>query len=93
VAITRLVAFLSGLIHVTLPNTTISPTTSAWIQGGKYGLVVAVDTANVSKYGHVTEYPSDADTVSLQIPFKDGKIPDHKVLYDGPCSWTEMVGI
>jgi hypothetical protein len=92
-AINRFVAFLSGLVHVTLPNTTISPTTSAWLQGGKYGLIIAADTAGVSKSGHVTDYPSDADTVSLQLPFKDGKIPVHTVLYDGPCLWSEMVGI
>lgn len=89
----RFVLFISGLAHVTLPNTTVSPTTSAWIQGGKYGLIIAADTSGVSKYGHATAYPSDADTVALQVPFRDGKIPDHMVLYDGPCLWTEMVGV
>jgi len=88
------VAFLSGLAHVTLPNVTYpAPQEEAWIVGGKYGVLIAVDHAGVSKYGHITTYPSDSDTVSLQIPFRDGKIPDHKVLYQGPCGWEEMVGL
>lgn len=78
---------------MTLPNTTASPTTEAWIIGGKYGLIVAVDTADVSKYGHVTTYPGDADTVALQIPFKAGYVPTYTVLHPGPCKWSEMVGI
>ncbi|KAE9967854.1 hypothetical protein EG328_007946 [Venturia inaequalis] len=91
--VNQFVLFMSGLAHVTLPNTTISPTTSAWVQGGKYGLIIAADTSGVSKYGHATAYPSDADTVALQVPFKDGIIPDHTVLYDGPCLWSEMIGV
>lgn len=90
---TRLVFFASGLAHITLPNTTITPTTEAWIQGGKYGLILAADTPNVSRYGHITMYPSDADTVAMQVPFADGKVPDHEVLHEGPCGWAEMVGI
>jgi hypothetical protein len=56
-------------------------------------MLIAVDTANVSKYGHITKYPGDADAVSLQIPFKKGSIPNHTVLYEGPCKWSEMVGL
>ncbi|QDS68352.1 hypothetical protein FKW77_010718 [Venturia effusa] len=89
----QFVLFTSGLAHITLPNTTLSPTTSAWIQGGKYGLIIAADTAGESKYGHATAYPSDASSVALQVPFRDGGIPDHAVLYDGPCAWGEMVGV
>jgi len=83
------VAFLSGLAHVTLPNAT----GEVWIQGGKYGLLIAVDNAAVSKYGHITTYPSDADTVTLQVPFASGVAPDHTVLHEGPCTWPEMTGI
>ena len=78
---------------MTLPNTTESSTTSAWIQGGKYGLIVAVDTADVSRYGHITTYPSDSNTVSLQIPFAEGIAPEHTVIHDGPCGWEDAVGI
>ncbi|KAI0064229.1 hypothetical protein BV25DRAFT_1914449 [Artomyces pyxidatus] len=42
------VAFMSGLAHVTLPNSTAD----AWIAGGEQGLILAVDTASVSTYGH-----------------------------------------
>lgn len=33
----RFVTFLSGLIHITLPNST----DDAWVVGGKYGLIFA----------------------------------------------------
>ena len=81
------------MIHVTLPNVTAGPTTEAWIQGGKYGTILAVDTADASKYGHITTYPSDADTVTLQIPFAGVEVPMHEVLYEGPCAWSETIGI
>lgn len=78
---------------MTLPNTTTTPTTEAWVQGGKFGLIIAADTPDVSKYGHISTYPTDSDTVALQIPFKAGYIPEHTVLYPGPCQWSELVGI
>ena len=87
------VIYLSGMAHITLPNTTVSPKTEAWIHGGKYGLVIAADVKGMSKYGHETSYPTNANTVTLTIPFAGGKIPDHTVLYEGPCLWPEMVGI
>ena len=45
-------------------------------------LVVAADMAGV---GHNTEYPSDKETVALQIPFANGQVPNHKVLKAGAC--------
>ena len=89
----QLVVLLSGLLHITLPNVTAGPTTDAWIQGGKYGTLIAVDTPAVSRYGHRSTYPSDADTVALQIPFAPGEIPRHTVLYEGPCQWPELAGL
>lgn len=41
----RFVVFLSGLIHLTLPNST----DEAWVVGGKYGMILAGDTAGKSK--------------------------------------------
>ena len=41
----RFVVFLSGLIHLTLPNST----QEAWVVGGKYGLIFAGDTADKSR--------------------------------------------
>ena len=56
-----MVAFLSGLAHVTLPNST----GEAWITGGKYGLIVAADRDATD--GHFTRYPSAEDTIALQV--------------------------
>ncbi|MCJ1263281.1 hypothetical protein MMC22_003151 [Lobaria immixta] len=75
------VAFLSGLAHVTLPNSTHE----AWIHGGKRGLILVADTAAVSVKGHITVYPSDQETVALQIPTAGGQVPSHRVLYEGAC--------
>lgn len=41
------------------------------------GIVAADDVG----YGHVTDYPSDRETVALQLPFRNGKIPS----YCSPC--------
>ncbi|KAI1813015.1 hypothetical protein GGS20DRAFT_555435 [Poronia punctata] len=84
------VAFLSGLAYITLPN---DPETSAYVTGGEFGLVFAADTADVSEEGHRTEYPGLTETVALQIPTVDGKVPDHKVLHDGPCVAGEVTGV
>jgi hypothetical protein len=82
----RWVAFLSGLAHITLPNSTVE----AYVPGGKNGLIFAADTAAVStKGGHSTNYPSDSETIALQIP-TGGTIPQHNVLYSGPCKQAEL---
>jgi hypothetical protein len=92
----RWVIFLTGLAHITLPNTTSSSTTSktdeAWITGGKYGAILALDTPDVSVWGHITKYPSDQETVALQIPLKEGEVPGHVVLYEGGCVGEEVRG-
>jgi hypothetical protein len=81
----RWVAFLSGLAHITLPNSTVD----AYVLGGKNGFIFAADTAAVSAIGHSTNYPSNFETVALQIP-TGGTIPQHNVLYSGPCKPTEL---
>jgi hypothetical protein len=81
----RWVSFLSGLAHVTLPNSTVE----AYIPGGKNGFIFAADTAAVSTKGHSTNYPSDSETIALQIP-TGGTIPQHNVLYSGPCKQAEL---
>ncbi|KAH8691746.1 hypothetical protein GQ44DRAFT_780233 [Phaeosphaeriaceae sp. PMI808] len=83
----RLVIFMSGLAHITVPDSD----DEAWIEGGKNGLIIAADTADVSDVGHVSQYPSDKTTTAIQIPFKDGKVPEHKVLYRGPCKKSDML--
>ncbi|KAF8493995.1 hypothetical protein F5888DRAFT_1721520 [Russula emetica] len=79
------VAFLSGLAHITLPNSTVN----AYVPGGKNGLIFAADTAAVGASGHSTNYPSNSETIALQIP-TGGTIPQHNVLYSGPCKPAEL---
>ncbi|KAB8238248.1 uncharacterized protein BDW43DRAFT_263333 [Aspergillus alliaceus] len=75
---------LSGLAHVTLPDSD----EEAWIMEGVNGLLVAAD---VSGFGHYTDYPSDKTTIALQVPFKDGHIPDHAVVHRGACRSASQV--
>lgn len=39
--------------------------------------------------GHFTAYPSDKDTVALQIPFADRQEPEHEVVAEGICAANE----
>lgn len=83
----RYVAFMSGLAHITLPNSKLE----AYVKGGKNGLIIAADTAAVSTLGHITEYPSHQETIALQIPTAGGVAPAHRVLHGGACLGSEMV--
>lgn len=58
--------------------------------GGKYGLIIAADTASVSEKGHLTRYPGETTTVGLQIRMKDGIIPEHVILHTGACRMVEL---
>ena len=75
----QIVHFLSGLAHITLPD---DPNTDLWLIGGVGGLLFATDTAGT---GHLTQYPSDQETVGLIAPFEGRKVPDHQVLGEGGC--------
>ena len=79
--------FLSGVAHVTLANSTAE----AFIEGGENGLIFAADTADVSVKGHATNYPSKEETRAIQIP-TGGTIPQHTVLYSGPCCDQQLLG-
>ena len=83
----RWVVFLSGLAHVTLPTSSVD----AFIPGGANGVVFAADTAARSTQGHTTTYPSNEETRVLQIP-TNGGIPNHNVLYSGPCKALDLQG-
>jgi len=87
----RIVVFMSGLAHITLPYPASrnSSLNEAWVAGGAEGLIVAVDTIGT---GHITTYPLDVRTVSLQIPFKENIVPAHRVLYEGPCHYADSSG-
>ena len=83
----RWVVFLSGLAHITLPNST----TEAWVEGGKNGVILALDTVDVSAFGHFTTYPSQERTTAVQIPLGEKGVPGHWVLHEGPCSGEEVL--
>lgn len=57
---------------------------------GVNGFMVAADDIG---YGHFTDYPSNKETVALQLPFKNGKIPDHVVLGTGACRSSSQVQV
>lgn len=73
---------LSGQAHVTIPEHSDD---ELWISEGKNNLMIAADT--VGK-GHITDYPSDSSTHALQIPFRDGRLPEHTVLRSGVCNFS-----
>lgn len=79
-----LFVLLSGMAHVTLPY----GDDDLWIQEGENQVVIANDMDGV---GHNTSYPLDRLTVALQLPFKDGKLPDHTVLHVGACKASDNV--
>ncbi|KAJ9211761.1 hypothetical protein DTO166G4_6649 [Paecilomyces variotii] len=81
------VVFLSGLAHITLPNSTLE----AYIPGGKNGAILALDTADVSTLGHITTYPSQETTVALEIPLGEEGVPGHRVLHMGACRDGELL--
>ena len=62
-----------------------------WIQGGRYGWLIAADTADIATKGHVTEFPSGERTVIAQFPVKGNKPPKHKILHNGPCLVEDFV--
>lgn len=74
----RLFVLLLGLAHVTLPY----GDDELYIVEGVNGLIVAND---VRGEGHFTDYPSGKASVALQIPFKDGRLPQHRVVNEGGC--------
>ncbi|TFY61154.1 hypothetical protein EVJ58_g4702 [Rhodofomes roseus] len=80
------VVFTSGLAVVTLPN---NPGT-AYVPGGPNGVIIAVDTTGS---GHNTSYPSNGETVALQIPFADGAVPPHTVVSEGPCVGNQIQNV
>lgn len=73
---------MSGLAHVTLPDAS----DDLWITEGVNGLMIAADTTGI---GHYTEYPSEKQTIALQVPFTEGKFPAHAIVHDGVCREKE----
>lgn len=60
------------------------------MQGGRKGLILTVDTKDVSTLGHFTTYPSQNSTVYVQLPLENSMIPMHTVVHTGPCLYEEQ---
>ncbi|KAI0453351.1 hypothetical protein F5B21DRAFT_479781 [Xylaria acuta] len=88
--LTRWVVFLSGVAYITLPS---DDSSSVVVAGGQFGLIFAADTSDVSREGHRTQYPGITETIALQIPTADGKVPKHDLVHEGPCSISEIAGL
>lgn len=80
----RLVVFITGLAHITLPTSS----DEAFVVGGTDGLIFITDTTGT---GHNTTYPANTFTRALQIPFADGTAPAHTVVNSGPCQASSEV--
>lgn len=79
-------AVLSGTLRVTIPNSSQQVT----VPGGKYGLIIAVDTAHVSKTGHVSSIIGKEELTALMMPTANGKIPPHKVIHGRACEKRDL---
>ncbi|KAK6078124.1 small secreted protein [Seiridium cupressi] len=81
------VYFITGLAHITLPNSS----DEAWINGGKYGLLWAGDPSKFSKHGHSTFYHEQSVTLALMT--EGGKEPKHEVVRQGACVPDDLLGM
>lgn len=84
----RLFILLSGLAHVTLPSD--PEDAGLYIVEGVNPLMIAADYWGE---GHFTRYPSDKETVALQVPFRDGEMPEHEVVGEGVCGNGMIEGL
>lgn len=64
---------MAGEVHITTPASGLPDgLNSVRITGGRYGWLIAADTADVAAQGHVTEFPSEEKTVIAQFRVKCG---------------------
>jgi hypothetical protein len=85
---------MAGLAHISTPHSGLpAHLNEVWIQGGRYGMVIAADTKEVAAQGHITEFPGTERTVIAQFPVADNKVPEHNVLHVGPCTLADLAGL
>lgn len=86
---------MAGLLHITTPGSGLpDELNEVFIQGGRYGWLIAADTVDVAgASGHVTEFPGDERTVIAQFPVEGNTPPAHSILHDGPCLLEDFVGL
>ncbi|KAI0144972.1 hypothetical protein BJ166DRAFT_583166 [Pestalotiopsis sp. NC0098] len=85
------VMVLKGFAVITLPDNSSS---TFMATAGEPGLFFAADTAAVSEKGHGSYFPGVTETIFLQVPTKNGSIPEHEVIYeDMACDAQEYSGL
>lgn len=85
---------MAGQVHIQTPSSGLADKyNEVYIEGGRYGWLIAADTADVAAQGHITDFPSDERTVVAQFPVKGNKAPPHSVLHKGPCLKEDLVGL
>ncbi|KAI1459036.1 hypothetical protein F4805DRAFT_456117 [Annulohypoxylon moriforme] len=80
---------MSGVMEFSLPN----GTDTARVYGGNHGLVFADDTKDISGWGHQTIFYGEGESVGVFLPTKDNVVPEHTVLYSGPCTVHEQAEV
>ncbi|KAG8163183.1 hypothetical protein KVR01_007661 [Diaporthe batatas] len=85
------VVLVGGLGVITLPDNSSTTLTTA---GGEFGVLFATDTADLTEEGHGGFFPGPTESIVLQIPTKDNKIPKHRMLkHNEPCTVNEVAGL
>lgn len=101
----RYFVLLSGAAHVHAPSPNVGigegrdthherkhEHEHLYIKPGQNQLIIAVDS-DLRAPGHLTYYPGDTETVALQIPFREGIIPEHTFVKSGACEGpTDDIG-
>lgn len=85
---------MSGLAYIRTPYSGLpSYLNEVYIQGGRYGWLIAADLKEVATQGHITTFPGTERTVIAQFPVAGNKPPAHRVLHVGPCTNEDLAGL
>ncbi|KAK0927229.1 hypothetical protein LTR57_003390 [Friedmanniomyces endolithicus] len=82
------VIVLAGSIKVYLQNNQ-SEANTAFVSSGTSGILLAVDTKDVSPVGHITE--TIEQTALLFMPTANGTVPQHRVLHNHVCAGEDLL--
>ncbi len=77
---------LSGTLRITIPGSSQEVT----VVSGKRSLLIAADTADVSRTGHVSSLVGEEEGTSLMIPTANNEIPPHRVIHAGACQEQDL---
>lgn len=87
--VNRWVIFIKGIGLITVPN----DNTTAYVAPGETGIVFASDTPDITTDGHRSQYLGVTESIIMQVPALDNKVPAHTVLHSGGCVTSEMSGL